>query len=603
VHPRIHFGDPTRSCGNIRISSQNGEVSEAYMNQTAGKSLCPEEVAASSFLQRLAARGVEYVFANAGTDFAPIIEVLSTADGGRKYPTFVTVPHENLAMAMANGYYRVTGKPAAVMLHVTVGTANAICQIMNMARDNVPVLLCAGRTPATETGHIASRDVYIHWGQESFDQGGMLREYVKWDYEARAGQPIDALVDRALDIAMSEPRGPVYLALPREVLADAVVPTRRDNVRPLGVTSTAPAKHVVDQVARMITEAQSPLIITSSIGRSREGAVALSNLCSSRAIPVLQINATDANLPSDHLMNLGYALDPGYHLQDADLVLVVECAVPWLPRLSRPTPATKVVHIGIDPLVSQHPFREFEADLLVAGDAATTLAMLNELVGTPGDDVLRKRHDRIAAEKAKTLQAKSSLLQRSRDASPIHPAWLAHCINEAKSEGSIIVNELGTAVGRLEFSDQDRYIGSSPAGGLGAGLGTALGAKLAAPNSDVIAIVGDGSYMFGNPVPFHYVQRAQNLPILTIVANNHQWLAVKQSTLAVYPDGAASKVNVMPIQELSPSPAFERVAECCQGWGEAVEDPALLPDALARALEKVRSGIPALLNVHTQPVR
>ncbi|MCK1281882.1 thiamine pyrophosphate-requiring protein [Bradyrhizobium sp. 61] len=573
------------------------------MTQIRSISSRPTQVAASSFLQRLAARGVEYVFANAGTDFAPIIEVLSAADGERKYPTFVTVPHENLAMAMANGYYRVTGKPAAVMLHVTVGTANAICQIMNMARDNVPVLLCAGRTPATETGHVASRDVYIHWGQESFDQGGMLREYVKWDYELRAGQPIEALVDRALDIAMSEPRGPVYLALPREVLADATVPMRRDNVRPLGVTSNAPSRHVVDQVARMIAEAQAPLILTSSAGRTREGAAALSRLSNSQAIPVLQINATDANLPSDHLMNLGFAQDPGHHLQDADLVLVIECAVPWLPRLSRPRPTTKVVHIGTDPLVSRHPFREFEADLLVAGDVATTLGMLNELAGPLEDDVLRKRHDRVAAERAKALQARANLVQRSREESPIHPAWLAHCINEAKSEGTIIVNELGTAVSRLEFAGQDRYIGSSPAGGLGAGLGTALGAKLAAPNSDVIAIVGDGSYMFGNPVPFHYVQRAQNLPILTIVANNHQWLAVKQSTLAVYPDGAASKVNVMPVQGLDPSPAFERVAECCQGWAEAVDDPALLPGALARALEKVRSGIPALLNVHTQPIR
>ncbi|MGY4349093.1 thiamine pyrophosphate-dependent acetolactate synthase large subunit-like protein [Bradyrhizobium sp. GM7.3] len=283
------------------------------MNQIESVSVEHAEVAASSFLQRLAARGVEYVFANAGTDFAPIIDVLSAADGQRKYPTFVTVPHENLAMAMANGYYRVTGKPAAVMLHVTVGTANAICQIMNMARDNVPVLLCAGRTPATETGHIASRDIYIHWGQESFDQGGMLREYVKWDYELRAGQPVEALVDRALDIAMSEPRGPVYLALPREVLADAAVPMRRDSIRPLGVESIAPAKHVVDQVTRMIAEAQSPLILTSSAGRSREGAVALSDFCSSQAIPVLQINATDANLPSDHLMNLGFAQEPGHY--------------------------------------------------------------------------------------------------------------------------------------------------------------------------------------------------------------------------------------------------------------------------------------------------
>ena len=160
---------------------------------------------AEAFLARLAERGVDYVFANAGTDFAPIIEALSRKNG--KYPRFVTVPHENLAMAMANGYYRMAGKPAAVMVHVTVGTANTICGLMNMARDNVPVMLCAGRTPITETGHQASRNGAIHWGQEAFDQGGMVREFVKWDYELRTGQPVEAVVDRAIDIAMSEPRG------------------------------------------------------------------------------------------------------------------------------------------------------------------------------------------------------------------------------------------------------------------------------------------------------------------------------------------------------------------------------------------------------------
>ncbi len=135
----------------------------------------------------------------------------------------MTVPHENVAMAMAHGYYRISGKPAAVMVHVTVGTANAINGIINAARDNIPVLLAAGRTPLTETGSIASRNRPIHWGQEAFDQGGMLREYVKWDYELRSGQPVDAVVDRALDIAMSEPRGPVYLTLPREVLSAPAV--------------------------------------------------------------------------------------------------------------------------------------------------------------------------------------------------------------------------------------------------------------------------------------------------------------------------------------------------------------------------------------------
>ena len=170
------------------------------------------DISAQAYLARLAERGIEYVFANAGTDFAPVIESLAmNANGRRKFPKVIIVPHENVAMAMAHGYYKIAGKPAAVMVHVTVGTGNTVNGLMNAARDNIPILLAAGRTPITETGHQASRNRPIHWGQESFDQGGMVREFTKWDYELRSGQPVAAIVDRALDIAMSEPRGPVYL--------------------------------------------------------------------------------------------------------------------------------------------------------------------------------------------------------------------------------------------------------------------------------------------------------------------------------------------------------------------------------------------------------
>jgi acetolactate synthase-1/2/3 large subunit len=137
------------------------------------------DIAASAFLRRLAERGVEYAFVNAGTDFAPIVDAVARDANSGSFPRFITVPHENLAIAMAHGYYRLSGKPAAVMVHVTVGTANALCNLMNCARDNVPVLLTAGRTPNTETGEPASRNGYIHWGTEAFDQGGIVREYVK----------------------------------------------------------------------------------------------------------------------------------------------------------------------------------------------------------------------------------------------------------------------------------------------------------------------------------------------------------------------------------------------------------------------------------------
>src|ERR1700704_2106514 len=262
---------------------------------------------AEAYLARLGERGIDYVFANAGTDFAPIVEAISRHGGnGAKYPRFLTVPHENVAMAMAHGYYRTCGKPAAVMVHVTVGTANAICGLMNAARDNVPVLLAAGRTPITETGHVASRNRSIHGGQEAFDQGGMVREFVKWDYELRTGQPVDAVVDRAVDIAMSEPRGPVYLTLPREVLGNPAVHSRRDTVRPMGVATPEPARRMIDEAAHIIAKAEFPLIITSSIGRDPAAVEQLAALAQDFAIPVVQSEARDYNLATNHVMNIGF---------------------------------------------------------------------------------------------------------------------------------------------------------------------------------------------------------------------------------------------------------------------------------------------------------
>src|SRR5262249_58055951 len=120
------------------------------------------------------------------------------------------------------------------------------------------------------------------------------------------------------------------------------------------------------------------------------------------------------------------------------------------------------------------------------------------------------------------------------------------------------------APGHVRNSGQPQsYGGAVLAGGLGFGLGAGLGAKLAAPEREVIVPVGDGSYMFGNPIPYHYVARAENLPTLTVVANNQSWLAVRQSTLDVFPDGHAAKANVMALTELKPSPDYEKVIETC----------------------------------------
>lgn len=555
---------------------------------------------AFAFLARLAERGVEVVFANAGTDFAPLIEALAhpRARSDVRFPRFVIAPHENLAMAMANGYYRATGKVAAVMVHVSVGTSNTICQLINMNRDNVPVILCAGRSPATEAGHPASRNAIIHWGQESFDQAGMLREFVKWEYEFRARQPVAALVDRAIDIAMAEPRGPVYLSLPREALVDQATPLRSPEGRAFAFTDGAPDPKAIDELARMVADASFPLIVTTALGRTAAEFDALSALTEDHAIPTVQVWATDTALPTGHSMHLGYGERLQELLDRADLILAIKSPTPWLPQFNRPPATARVVTIDADPFRASYPFLEREANLVIAGDAYKALRMLHAALG---DRQTHEARREFAATFRKDLADKrSEEVERGAACTPIDSAWLTHCVDRHRSAGSVVVNELGLRLSHLTIDGALGYIGSSHGGGLGAALGTALGVKIGDPDRDVIVAVGDGSYMFGNPLPYHFVQRAEGLPILTIVANNHCWLAVKESTLAVYPNGHAAASNEMPLQSLAPSPRFEMVAESCGGFAMSVTDPELLPDAIATCLNKVRSGVPALLNVHTQ---
>ena len=265
------------------------------------------ETTGQAYLELLRERGIEYFFANAGTDFAPLIDAFARfAEQGKTTPKPITVPHENAAVAMAHGYYMITGKPQVVMVHVNVGTGNAINGIINAARDNVPILFSAGRTPLTEGGLPGARNIYIHWAQEAFDQAGMLREYVKWDYELRNFTQLEAVVDRALEIAMTEPRGPIYLTLPREVLGEPhetfsmSSPARRD----LG-GRLYPDPQSIEAAAAMLAAADNPLIITGTSGRNADAVGHLVALAESFAIPVVEFNRRYLCFPTNHPLHLG----------------------------------------------------------------------------------------------------------------------------------------------------------------------------------------------------------------------------------------------------------------------------------------------------------
>jgi acetolactate synthase-1/2/3 large subunit len=576
------------------------QAAQAPKPAPAAEALKPE-TAAEAWLGLLAARGVDYLFANGGTDFAPVVEAYAKGQKlGWKLPQVVIVPHENMGVAMAHGYTMITGKPQAMMVHVGVGTANSMNGLINASRQNLPILFSAGRTPITESGALtAARNNYIHWAQEHFDQGAMLREFVKWDYELRHAEQVETVVDRALAIAKSEPQGPVYVTLPREVLASPFASSVSPQPTLVAATPPAADAQALEQAAKLLSTAQHPLLITANGGRTLDTSRAIEHLAHALAVPVIHYRPRFLALSTEHPMQCGW--DPHALLKEADVVLVVDCDVPWIPKEGAPKADAKVIHIGPDPLFARYPLRGFRTDIALTGALAPTLEALWRAAQKQAPSVKN-----IEARRKSITELSDATRKKARaGVEPMPKAitgkWLSACMNKLLDERTILVNEYPTVLEEMVITEPGRYFGNASAGGLGWGLGAALGAKLATPDKTVICALGDGAYMFGNPSAGHYVSEAMHLPVLFIIANNARWAAVHRSTLATYPKGHAAAMKQPPFATLEPSPRFEHVIKASGGHGEAVREPKDLMPALERALKVVKEEKrQALVNVQVE---
>jgi acetolactate synthase-1/2/3 large subunit len=343
-----------------------------------------------------------------------------------------------------------------------------------------------------------------------------------------------------------------------------------------------------------------PVLVTSHLGRKRDAVPVLADFAERFAIPVAQAGASAVNLPASHPLNTGQA--GGALLEEADCIIVVDSEVPWFPVRFTPRAGTRVIHLGTDPLCVRYPIRSFPTDLAIAGDSRTAIASLSVALDTAGLDssVTAARRKRVGAFRAELAAQRKAALAAQKSARPISYAWLAECLRKAMPANSLVVTELGIAADQFELETPGSLIGVGIGGGLGFGLGAALGAKIADPSRTVIVTLGDGSYMFGNPTPFHFVSAAAGLPVLTIICNNCRWHAVDASTRHVYPDGAAAHAELMPLVALEPSPEFAKVAEASGAYARKIEDPAELPDAIRAALEAVAGGRQALLDVRVE---
>jgi len=532
-------------------------------------------------------RGIRYFFSNSGTDFTPIIDALARY---KDEPSFkikeIVAPHENTAIAMAHGYFLLSGKPQAVMAHVNVGTANMGLGIINANRSHIPMLVMAGKSPWYEQSVDGCRTNFVQWGQDTFDQAAYFREFTKWDYELKGGTNLETVVDRAIAISKSDPAGPVYLILPKEALCEKIDSlTYADTPRQTANAASQPVPEAITAAAKAIASAKKPLIVTAELGRYQGGVEALSLLASKHAIGVIEHGKHNFfNLPSNHPMHLGF--NPSPYVEQADLIICIESHVPWIPALSKMKEpmerSVPLIQIGVDPLASKIPMRSFPADIALAGNPAQTLRLLLAELNKIDKDAtayasIEAEHQKVFANAKKDAAGDAQL-------NKITKRYLSHCIGEVVDDRTIIFNEYNLDPTLVPRHLPDSWFENSIASGLGWSLGAALGAQLAAPEQTMLVTLGDGSYLFNTPLSAHYVAQAYKLPIVIVVFNDSAWSTIKKSYLGSTKNGWAEKKDSFALCDFDINISFEKLAEATGGVGLKVDKPLELQATLKKAI-------------------
>lgn len=568
----------------------------------------PVAEGAEAFVELLNANQVDYIFLNPGTDTFPVQEAIAKFRYlGRRTPEVVLALHESVGMSAAHGHFMVSGHPQVVFVHVDLGTQQVGGALHNAQRGRAAVLLCAGRAPWTFDGELrGTKSSAIHWIQEQFDQAEVVRQYVKWDYELRRNENINHVVQRAFRVAASEPWGPVYLTLPREVLMEAIQQ----------VSILPPARHgpaispqadpeALGEAAAWLVQAERPLLITSYAGRHIEAVPALVELAELLAIPVVETR-TRVNFPTDHPLYGGE--NPAPYLREADVVLVVDHDVPYIPALARPRPEAKIIHIDIDPVKASIPLWNFPVDLSIEANSARAIPALTEaargrLTASDQSRIEARRQQLTERHRGQRRQGEQAALAKARER-PIAPEWLAYCINQAVDEDALVLNESVTNSAHVSRMMQRTKPGTAfQSGGssLGWGIGAALGAKLAAPERTVVALVGDGAFVFGCPTSALWAADVYKAPFLTVIFNNQRYHAPKASLQQGYgPDSYSERTGAWVGMDIAPPPDYALLAQACRAYGERVAEPDQVLPALRRGLERVRSGQAAVLDVLIQ---
>jgi acetolactate synthase-1/2/3 large subunit len=528
--------------------------------------------------------GVEAIFASPGSDWAPLWEALASDQWWAS--RYLSSRHEETAVSMAVGYAKATGKLPAVMVHTTVGAQHTTMLARGALHERIPLVILAGEVigfaepPSPKVGR--------QWLRLLTDLGGpaeLMKSSVKWSFALNNPGILPQTMQRACQLAMSAPRGPVFVSVPTEYMISELV-----GEPPHATVPTLPdvGADALAQMADALKAAKAPVIVTEEAGRDPAAVDALVALAETLGAPVFEAwQPYYANFPHHHPLYGGIIFeDTPAALASADVVLLVESVLPWHPPSK--IVDKKVLVLGEDPLHPRLPFWGFRADVIGAGNVT---------------NALRDLAKRVPKRAAQSFQRPA--VQKASQPAVIDTAWVAQQLGEALPRDAILVNE--TITHRLEIHKRLDKLGSgsffeASYGGLGGGIGLALGVKHAHRNRPVILTIGDGAFHYNPVVGSFGAAQEHGLPILVVLFNNSGYLSQKRDVSNYYPQGAAARAGRVIGTPIAPAVDYAKLAQAYGGYGEKVTDPAHVRAAIERGLQAIAKGQLALLDMTLAPI-
>lgn len=552
-----------------------------------------------AILEAIRDLGVKHILSSPGTEWSSIWEAMAKQiKQGKDGPRFMDCWHETLAVDVAAGYTLVTGEMQAVLLHAGAGLLQGLMGVHGALIAGVPMLVISGES--TTYGEQPDFDPGRQWVDNLSIVGGpqsLIQPLVKFACQTSTPHTIYESIVRAGEMAQRTPVGPTYLSIPHETMMTTwSMPERRRTVPPAPKLVSAPDD--IARAAELVAKARNPVVLTEGLGRDAQAFDALVALSDLMALPIVEKpGATFANFPKDHPMHQGHDFNP--YWDTTDLAIVIQTRTPWYPPSKRP-PNAFVIDIDQVPHRPYMAYQSHQANLYLEGDSATALRdIANVLRGMALDQQkISQRRAKLTASHDALMEKRRAQQKAARKKTPIDPVWLCAALSETLPEDTIYIDEVTTHTGLLREHIRWNKPQSlfTRQGGLGQGLGLSLGVKLAMPDRPVVTLIGDGGFLYNPVLQSFGASRDFNLPILVVIFNNSKYAAMQNMHKRMYPEGVAVETGNY-LGTFINGPDYVKVIEAFGGYGEKVELPDALPDALRRGQEAVHAGKTAVLDV------